>query len=144
MTGSLEKEITLTFLRNFRDSPVLLKEYGPYLSYHYKVVANDGELSLNAVRICEELFNDWQNGDHTIAKEVVQCALDMWFVMKGEEYDLKGFEYIPNLIIQEIDVAKGKNTGEIHRIEFHPSTNEPIDEPLNNLILEEVEVHDFI
>lgn len=140
----LGSEVILTFLDNFSEVPELLNQFSDSLVLIYEDVAKSKEFSSKAFNICQDIFTKWEKNDTSIDREVVRCCLDLWFTILGEEYELVDFlEVTSNLIIQEVDVKNSTQKG-IERLEFNPITHEVIKNPLSNLILEEVEVTDFI
>ena len=98
----------------------------------------------DSLKICRSNFRKWNiENAKTVNPEVIRRCLNLWYVLKGKEYKkLKNPPPANNIIKDEIDVSKIKHLN-VARIEYDES-GEHISNPLENLILEEVEVNDYI
>ncbi|CAI4050359.1 hypothetical protein SKDZ_14G3230 [Saccharomyces kudriavzevii ZP591] len=138
------------------------KEYSPLLEPYFQNIANNTHLKFKALKICRFNFHKWNRLDSKNSKsisphcksendkfskavdpEVIRRCLNLWYVLRGKEYKkLKNPPSANNIIKDEVDVSniKGLNFVRLEFDEFGKS----IRNPLNNLILEEVEVNDFL
>ncbi|AJT03997.1 AAR_G0047120.mRNA.1.CDS.1 [Saccharomyces cerevisiae] len=120
------------------------KEYSAVLEPYFQNIARNAHLKSRALKICRSNFHKWnEEGAKTVNPEIIRRCLNLWYVLKGKEYKkLKGPPPADNIIKDEIDVSYVKNLNVV-RLEFD-EFGKLISNPLENLILEEVEVNDFI
>ncbi|CAI4036103.1 hypothetical protein SMKI_14G3210 [Saccharomyces mikatae IFO 1815] len=131
-------------LNGLTDLTRIPKEYSPLLEPYFQNIANHADLKSRALKICRSNFRKWNiENAKTVNPEVIRRCLNLWYVLKGKEYKkLKNPPPANNIIKDEIDVSKIKHLN-VARIEYDES-GEHISNPLENLILEEVEVNDYI
>ncbi|CAI4728977.1 CCQ_1a_G0046350.mRNA.1.CDS.1 [Saccharomyces cerevisiae] len=120
------------------------KEYSAVLEPYFQNIARNAHLKSRALKICRSNFHKWnEEGAKTVNPEIIRRCLNLWYVLKGKEYKkLKDPPPADNIIKDEIDVSYVKNLNVV-RLEFD-EFGKLISNPLENLILEEVEVNDFI
>lgn len=131
-------------LDGFTDLNRIPKEYSAVLEPYFQNIARNAHLKSRALKICRSNFHKWnEEGAKTVNPEIIRRCLNLWYVLKGKEYKkLKDPPSADNIIKDEIDVSYVKNLNVV-RLEFD-EFGKLISNPLENLILEEVEVNDFI
>lgn len=117
----------MSFLDNFTNLDVIPPSQTPYLFPKYELIAADEQTSLKAQQKCEAVFQLWRQ--NKVDQEIASRCRDLWLIIKGQDYPLEGFEHC-NLRIQEVDVANYLESRRKRSIQ--------------NLILEEVEVTDYV
>lgn len=120
------------------------EEYSPLLEPYFQNISKHAPLRSRALKICRSNFHKWnEEGAKTGSPEIIRRCLNLWYVLKGKEYKkLKNSPPADNIIKDEIDVSS-TNDLNVARLEFD-DFGKLMSNPLENLILEEVEVNDFI
>lgn len=133
-------------LNIFTDLTLLPSNYTPLLVPCYVSISKDEHLTSVAIQKCEQIFKKWENDDNkAIQPDVVRRCMDLWLVVHGEDYNLrKPLPVVPNLFVQETEASDYVKDNQVERLEFDPVTNKIIQNPLSNLILEEVEASEFV
>lgn len=133
-------------LNIFTDLALLPSNYTPLLVPCYVSIGKDEHLTSVAIQKCEQIFKKWENDDSgAIQPDVVRRCMDLWLVIHGEDYNpLKPLPVVPNLFVQETEASDYVKDNQVERLEFDPVTNKIIQNPLSNLILEEVEAAEFV
>lgn len=132
-------------VNSFTSLSAIPGSYSPLLLPLYREVGNDPELNSEARTICQKIFKKWEDEDDEVEEEVVQRCLDMWLTINGEDHILKKPPpRTSNIKVQEAEVSDYVDGEELERVEFDSVTNQAIDDPLRNLIIEEVEATEFV
>lgn len=133
-------------LNIFTDLTLLPSNYTPLLVPCYVSISKDEQLTSVAIQKCKQIFEQWENDDTKATHpDVVRRCMDLWLVIHGEDYNLcKPLPVVPNLFVQETEASDYVKDTQVERLEFDPVTNKIIENPLDNLILEEVEAADFV
>ncbi|CCE90699.1 Swm2p TDEL_0B05700 [Torulaspora delbrueckii] len=135
----------LNLVKLFTTLSAIPETYSPLLLPLYCEIKKNDQLSFEALKNCKEIFAKWNNGEDDVEEEVVKRCMDMWLTINGEDYILKKpLSSIPNITRQEAETNDYVGESELQRIEFDPITNEPIKNPLGNLIIEEVEATEYV
>lgn len=135
----------LNLVKLFTTLSAIPETYSPLLLPLYCEIKENDQLSFEALKNCKEIFAKWNNGEDDVEEEVVKRCMDMWLTINGEDYILKKpLSSIPNITRQEAETNDYVGESELQRIEFDPITNEPIKNPLGNLIIEEVEATEYV
>ncbi|EJS41888.1 YNR004W [Saccharomyces arboricola H-6] len=132
-----------SLLDGLTDLNKIPKEYSLLLEPYFQSIAKHTHLKSKGLKLCRFNFRKWDAQDGTVDPEAIRRCLDLWYVLKGKEYKkLKNPPSVYNIIKDEVDVSHMENL-KVTRLEFD-EFGKPITNPLHNLILEEVEVNDFI
>ncbi|CCC71202.1 hypothetical protein NCAS_0G03150 [Naumovozyma castellii] len=140
-----EKETLLTFLNGFVDLEKVPKEFTSQLIPYFEAISQDKDLKRVAKKICRTIFEQWEEKQDAVDAEVIKRCQDFWIVLGHTPY-LQVPDYEPyNLVIQNVDAAEfiSEHGTTKEKLEFDERDN-LITNPLDNLILEEVEVTDFV
>ncbi|CCD24431.1 Swm2p NDAI_0D01180 [Naumovozyma dairenensis CBS 421] len=139
--SSFGTETLTTFLNNFDDLNLISENYTEFLLPYFEAISKDNKLRRLAKKKCKNYFERWVS---TNDKEISTRYQEFWFILNGTFYELEG-NLFHNLIINEVDIKEYENVlNNQAKKEFEPDTGKPLPNPLNNLILEEVEVTDYV
>lgn len=137
------RETLQTLLTNFKDLTTIPKSYSSFIISYISNCQIDDRTRKLFLESCKTTLKQWDIGDHDIDHEVVARCLDIYDLLTGKEYVLID-PPSDNLIIQDIDISNIQDKLTNERLEFDPVSGKQVENQLENLILEEVEVTDYV
>ncbi|CCF59714.1 hypothetical protein KAFR_0H03040 [Kazachstania africana CBS 2517] len=123
------------FIDHFDDLTKIPPEFTATIIPYLRNIEASKNQTKEILRKCKSIFDRWESSDADISTLLLTRCLEIWSCIKGEEYFLEN-EPLTNLIIEEVDAG---NYTQKFRTKYSDSGS-----ALDNLILEEVEVRDFL
>lgn len=129
---------------NFDDLNKLPEDLTEYILTYLQSVSLNSTTKSIIIEKCKLILEQYKKGSTKFLLGLVLRCRDIWLILTGEDYQLADISY-NNLIIEELDIMK-TSLGESNqnKLEFNAVTGELISNPLSNLIIEEVEVTDYV
>lgn len=146
MTSPFDINTLTTFLDNLTDIDKIPTSLNNQVSIYIKHIAKTKSLKDKSNKICLDIFEKWENHKKSVNSEAVYRCQDLWYAIHGKYYELKE-SLTSNMIIERSDVATLFEENDFEsdqRLEFDPITKEVVKNPMSNLVIEEVEVNDYI